>query len=57
MEELSEEFGHFAVLRRAFGRSLQGSDVEPGNYLLTLTVNGTEYKGKITVRRDPIHEK
>ncbi len=55
--DLRSEFGHFVILRRAFGRRLQGDAVKPGEYKLRLTLNGTEFTGKITVRRDPIHEK
>ncbi|MCP4727938.1 MAG: hypothetical protein GY863_23060, partial [bacterium] len=57
VDDLREEFGHLTILRRAFGRRLQGRAVEPGNYWLTLKVNGNDHHGKITVRRDPMNDK
>ena len=56
-DKLVEEFGNLSFLRRAFrgvsGR-LQGAAVEPGEYLITMTVDGKTYTEKILVRKDPI---
>jgi len=38
------------------GRGVGGQLAEPGVYLVTLTVNGKSYAGKVSVRLDPIQE-
>ena len=53
-EDLFDEFGGIRALRRAFGSPLQGVPVDPGDYLIRMTVDGKTVQGAITVREDPI---
>ncbi|MDQ7054738.1 MAG: hypothetical protein Q9P14_18290 [candidate division KSB1 bacterium] len=53
-DEMAEEFTAMNLFRRAFRGRLQGKPAPPGEYRITLTVNGTSYFGKIRVRRDPM---
>jgi len=54
-DKLRERFGSMRVFRRDFRRGrLQGKQVPPGEYRITMTVDGRAYTGKITVRKDPM---
>ena len=53
-DDLQENFGYMSIFRSAFRGRLRGQPVPPGEYEVTLAVGGKEYKGSITVRRDPM---
>lgn len=48
--------GGMRFMRGRFGRGARAPIAEPGTYAVKLTVNGKTYKGKISVRRDPMQE-
>jgi len=53
-DKLQEAFGSMSMLRRAFRMNLRGDEAPTGTYRLTMTANGQQYYGTITVRCDPM---
>ena len=53
-DKLIDEFSDLSVLQRFFVGRLQGPEAGPGQYLITLRVEGKSYTSTITVRPDPM---
>jgi len=53
--KLTFNFGQYGKGAEYFGKQLNRSvKAEPGVYNVILVVNGSEYKGQLTIRQDPI---
>jgi len=52
--QMINEFAYFSEGRDLFGSSLTSTDAPAGMYHVVLMVNGRPFKGKITLRNDPL---